>query len=1036
MKQAISVFYARFKSAPKWLRASTYLALTYVAYAVIIGLIAPAVIQSQAPKQLSQLLGRNVQLERVSINPFLLRARIENFAILEQNQQQAFTQFALLEVEVNFWQSLLSLKPTVDHLFLVQPGIQVQRVNEHNAFNFSDILETLASNNPPQAEDNTSEEAATNTIPAFKVNAVAITDGDARFADSVTGADLNYQQISLKLNNIDSQAYALSLPANQDGKLNLTENANQYQFSLVSADQSPLALNGQFQLSPFEIKGDVTLSDLTLTPYWPFAKELIAARLSDGSVSFSTNYHAKQVNDSLSYQTQNGQFSLSNLVFNDQQSEKVKLPSLVVSDIQLSGDEQLINIADISMQGLWFDAMLDKNGLDLAALFTPRTQTNGVAPKQDTSANQAVNQESTTPQWKVRLEKFSMADSDFNVLEKVQSQDVHWRVHPMTVTTKTIQSDLVEPIEYDVTLNVSSSSKQQPENARGSFATQGSVDVKALKVDGNLSIDSLDLTQLQPYLTPYLNIRLTKGALNTKGNYNVSGADDINFDGSLSVNNLLMRDTIKREPLVKWQKMSVDSLRFSSKQNQLIIKTVLLDAPYAKVMIAEDKRTNIGDIVVTKQSDTSTATTDKAATTKATVTTKGNSSKPMSVIVQQIKFANGSAFFADNSLTPNFASGIELLEGSIKNLSSTPGTKASVDIAGKIDKYAPVTLKGEINPLIEKPYLDLALVFRSVELTSVNPYSGTYAGYYIDKGQLSLDLNYRLDDNQLQGTNHLVIDQLQLGKPSDSSLATSLPITLAIAILQDRHGVIDLGVNVSGEVDDPDFSFGSVILKAFANIITKAVTAPFSLLADLVGTDEELNQVTFQAGIATLDDEEKQRIGKLAQALQERPILKVSVEGSVSAPDDSYALAEQNVQKTLLANSGLETLPEPFSASRITESAPLVDALEELAEEQLQLDIRQERDKVEQQLTEKAQGAEVTKEQIETVVHMGLYNQLVKATNVDKNSLSNLAAERAKAVKAYLVEEQQISPDRVFLLDSKTDLKTEKSGAELTVGAE
>ena len=133
-------------------------------------------------------------------------------------------------------------------------------------------------------------------------------------------------------------------------------------------------LNGQFQLSPFEIKGDVALNDLTLTPYWPFAKDLIAARLSDGSVSFSTNYHAKQVNDSLSpkLRTDGSRFQSR---FNDQQSEKVKLPSLVVSDIQLSGDEQLINIADISMQGLWFDALLDKNGLDLAACFQEPKQT-------------------------------------------------------------------------------------------------------------------------------------------------------------------------------------------------------------------------------------------------------------------------------------------------------------------------------------------------------------------------------------------------------------------------------------------------------------------------------------------------------------------------------------------------------------------------------------------------------------------------------------------------------------------------------------
>ncbi|WP_165313110.1 DUF748 domain-containing protein [Vibrio ziniensis] len=1045
MKQAVYMFYARFKSTPKLVRISVYLALTYAVYITILGLIAPIVIESQAPKQLSQLLGRDARLEKVSINPFLLRARVQNFSILEKDQQQVFSQFELLELEVNFWRSLLTLTPTVDHLLLVGPKAQLHRINVNNTFNFSDILETLASNsnNEDNSQANAPEDTVNNGIPAFKVNSFIIDNGDFHFRDTVTTADLHYQKINLKLSNIDSQAYTLSLPINTDEKLKLTENANQYQFELTSADQSLLTFNGQFQLAPFEISGNVSLKDLTLKPYWPFAKEFIQAHLSSGSISFSTHYQAKLVDESLSYQTQNGQFALTDLTFSDQQSDKAKVPSLKISDIQVSGDEQSVNISDISIHGLWFDALLDNNGLDLATLFMPKATTENEASNSlSETNNQPVSQEPSDQKWKVRLEHFSMTDSDFNVLEKTQSQGVHWRIHPMTISTKAIQSDLVDPIEYEINLDVSSNSLRQPETARGSFSTSGSVDVRALNVDGNLSIESLDLTQIQPYLAPYLNIRLMKGALNTQGNYKVIGSDDINFDGSLSINSLLIRDTIDREPLVKWQKMSVDSLRFSSKQNQLVIKTVSLDAPYAKVMIAEDKRTNIGDIVVANESDknqqvqASQSSTTKPTSTKVTEAKAAKSGKPMSIIIQQIKFANGSAFFADNSLTPNFSSGIELLEGSIKNLSSTPGTKATVDIAGKIDKYAPVTLKGEINPLIEKPYLDLALVFRSVELTSVNPYSGTYAGYYIDKGQLSLDLNYRLDDNQLQGTNHLVVDQLQLGKPSDSSLATSLPITLAIAILQDRHGVIDLGVKVSGKVDDPDFSFASVIVNAFANIITKAVTAPFSLLADLVGTDEELNQITFQAGVATLDDQEKQRVNKLAQALQERPILKISVEGSVSAPDDSYALAEQRVQESLLNSSGLESLPEPFSASRITESAQLSDALEELAEKQLKLDLSQERYKVKQQLTDKSQGTEVTKVQIETVVHMGLYNQLVKATNIDKNSLSNLAAERAKAVKAYLVEEQQISPDRVFLLDSKTDLKTEKSGAELTIGAE
>jgi len=196
-------------------------------------------------------------------------------------------------------------------------------------------------------------------------------------------------------------------------------------------------------------------------------------------------------------------------------------------------------------------------------------------------------------------------------------------------------------------------------------------------------------------------------------------------------------------------------------------------------MITEDKRTNIGELIraeplgdnsaaqsQTKQSQANEAPQQTAAKEKNTAKTAAD--KAFKLDIGSIAIKSGSAYFADNSLTPNFASGIEGLEGKISHLSSTPGTKASVDIKGKIDKYAPVTLRGEVNPLLEKPYLDLDLVFKSVELTSVNPYSGTYAGYYIDKGQLSLALNYQLEDNQLKGDNHLVIDQLKLGKPSDS----------------------------------------------------------------------------------------------------------------------------------------------------------------------------------------------------------------------------------------------------------------------------
>ncbi len=193
-------------------------------------------------------------------------------------------------------------------------------------------------------------------------------------------------------------------------------------------------------------------------------------------------------------------------------------------------------------------------------------------------------------------------------------------------------------------------------------------------------------------------------------------------------------------------------------------------------------------------------------------------------------------------------------------MSSVPGTKASVDISGNIDRYAPVKVKGEINPLLDQPYLDLDVIFQSVELTTVNPYSGTYAGHYIDRGQLSLSLNYQLENNQLKGSNHVVIDQLQLGKASESDLATDLPISLAIALLQDSDGVIDLGVEVSGDVDDPEFSLGAVIWSTISNIITKAVTAPFSFIAGLADSDDELNVIEFEFGANTLTTDEQEKL--------------------------------------------------------------------------------------------------------------------------------------------------------------------------------
>lgn len=1057
MPLALKNAYAKFKQAPLALRITSYLLLAYGCYAIILGLIVPAALQSQAPKQLSALLGRDVHIQQIRINPFLLRVRVTGFDIQEQSTTDAFVKFDKLDLQIGFWKSLLSLAPTIEHFYLVKPHVTIARLNNESEFNFSDIINTLAANASQQPETvQTTEDKP--GLPAIHAQDIQLTQGQFEYRDQPTGAHLQYQGLDLHLPQLDSQALTIikpaatsdtqqaNVPPTKAQQSDTAQSINQFDLKLTGPDNGALSLKGQFQLAPFALQGKLDLTHITLARFWPFAEKELKAKLTHGQLDFSTQFELKQGEQALNFSTQQGQFALRHLEFSDQQAPKIKLPLLSVNNIALDSQQQTINIQSLQLDGLWIDSVLTKQGLDLQGLFVPTTAATSIPTDNTTSTKAVASSDSasdasskaatandktiasspapaTAPTWVVHLHQFDMQNTDIHVNERMVSNGVNWRIYPLSLTTQDIYSDLRSPIDYQVDVTVNSWLKAEPKNTRGSLSSSGKIDAKALTAQGQIALTNLDLSQLQTYLAPYLNVQLRSGKLSTKGEFSADSKGHALYKGSAQLSNLNIRDKVEYQPLVKWSNMAINSLSFDQAKNALNINTITFTAPYGKVLIDKNRQTNIGNLVKPQPASSSKATSRQPA------------SKPMKVYVGQIRMNNGSAYFADYSLPTSFQSGIESISGYVRNISSTPGTKATVDIKGKINKYAPVTLKGAINPLIKNPYLDLDLIFKSVELTSVNPYSGTYAGYYIDKGQLSLDLKYQLENNQLVGDNHLVIDQLQLGEPSDSDLATGLPLKLAIALLQDQNGVIDLGMQVSGDVKDPDFSVGGIVLKALTNVITKAVTAPFSLLAGLAGSDEELNHVPYAAGHSDLSPEAKEQLATLAKALLDRPQLTISITGAVDAATDSRALAEAKLQQQLLLDSGLDALPEEASASTIAKNEDLTDSLEDLYEEQLKKDVGDEEDKIEQQLKAESADGKVNSEQRQTALHISLYNQLVDAQTISQDDLGNLAEERAGNIKAYLVDEQQLNPERLFILDSKTKLITDSQGAELTIDA-
>jgi hypothetical protein len=372
-------------------------------------------------------------------------------------------------------------------------------------------------------------------------------------------------------------------------------------------------------------------------------------------------------------------------------------------------------------------------------------------------------------------------------------------------------------------------------------------------------------------------------------------------------------------------------------------------------------------------------------------------------------------------------------------LSSDPASRAQVTLDGSVDRYAPVSIKGQLRAFSPASYTDIALSFHNMELTTFNPYSGKFAGYSIAQGKLSSDLHYHVENRKLEASHHVVIDQLEFGAPTDSKQAVPLPVKLAAALLKDRNGVISLDLPVSGSIDDPTFKIGPIVWKLVVGLITKIVTAPFALLGSLFGGGEQLAYIDFPAGSAALSDSEAQKLPKLAKALVERPQLKLDIPlHTISATDD------EALEKAALEQALTDAAANPkggaggkHAAARSTgagaQASPQLIALTALYRQKFQTEpvYPGEAGKPEP-VTPDAAKPEAAKPEVAKpeVAKAGVAPQALDAAHIawleqelllqfkpTRDAREGLGRARAEAAQAALLANQELPPERVFLTE-------------------
>ena len=478
----------------------------------------------------------------------------------------------------------------------------------------------------------------------------------------------------------------------------------------------------------------------------------------------------------------------------------------------------------------------------------------------------------------------------------------------------------------DITLSVKGVSDQRQNplslkaalraNSGGRLSLEGTLVPATAAADLQLKLDDLALKPAQPFLDRYAALELAGGRLAAVGKL-VHNAKTTAYRGSLALTDLRLNEAGTQTAFLVWKSLATSRLEVTPAKLQ--IAELTLDGLDTQLLIAQDKSTNFKRIL--RRSDAPASATavppvaadagsgapskDPAPAAAASAQDKAAAAGFL-VDIDRLRFRNGELEFADQSLMLPFGTRIHHLRGSLAGISSRPGVQSQLELDGEVDDYGLARAAGQVDLFNPTDFMDIRVIFRNVEMTRLTPYSATFAGRRIDSGKLSLDLEYVIKKRQLQSQNKVVMERLVLGERIESPTAKNLPLDLAIALLEDSDGRIDLGLPVSGSLDDPQFSYGGLVWKVITNVLTKIVTAPFRALGALFGGgDEKLESIAFDAGARRLTPPEREKLVKLAAALNKRPALALTVQGTWNEAD-RVALQDLQLRRTLLEKSGYQ----------------------------------------------------------------------------------------------------------------------------------
>lgn len=871
--------------------------------------LAPRLLRDAAQDWTRTNLKQELALGEIKVDPFAFRVDIADIAIPAKAPMVSVRRLAL-DFDIR---SLFADSYRLDRVSITQPRVRAI-VGEDGKLNLLALV-------PPPNPD---------PFPSVLIADLKVADGGAYLADfsRANRPDTNLAPIDFELKNLHTTR-------DEGGGFRLTA---------LSEKGEAFAFQGKLSMAPIASRGGVAIRNLQAISVQEFLGDLLPVPLKAGRIDLDLAYTGAYGPTGSSFAVRLPTLTLSGLGLGGTPrllNADVAAGTLALTDIEAQGQmptggslRSSASVGGIAARDLRLAGTGRARGesvtlksADLQRLtYDPATAALAIATVRLAGFDTTINR---TPDGQFSIMRFasntppepgaaapipaigelSLTDARIRIVDFAVTPQASWVITPLTVTARGKSGSLASgPLAISVDGKL---------NGKTSFAASGDINAGTPSADLKVRLANFPVAAAVPYSIDFPALQIVKGTLGAEGRVRYSPSA-MGYSGNAAVDDLELIETYQKSDLVAWKRLALTGIEATPKR--LDIDRAELVAPYSDLIILADGTLNFQRLVTMNPTPIVTPAANAPPPSKLTRAQRREQANRLAaekeatarearaalaapvrepaipVRVKRLDIRQGTLAFADYSLSPNFAARVEGVNGTVTDISNSPRAVAKLKLAGYvIDKYSPVSIEGEVNPLQYDRRTDIDMAFRNIELPVFNPYSGRFAGFAIAKGKLTTELGYTIDNRALEASHHIVIDQLEWGEATDSKEKVSLPLKFATSLLKDKNGVIELDVPVSGTLDDPEFAIGPIVWKIIGNLLEKVLTAPFRALGDLFGGKEDVQFVDFAAGKADVPADATSNLAGIARGLSEKPELRLDIPSGPGLPLDATALADRKI---------------------------------------------------------------------------------------------------------------------------------------------